>query len=259
MSNSLKDRPEADLSSDTALVTGASSGLGERFARILAQAGARVVLTARRTDRLDRLQAEIEEAGGTACAVSLDVTDAQSIDDALKQAQSRLGPVSILVNNAGMNVPGPAADLPVGAYDRIMDTNVRGAFLMARGAARSMIERGRGGRIINIASIGAERVLPGLAAYCMSKAAVVMMTKALAREWARHNINVNAICPGYIRTEINEEWFSGEGGERQIKGFPRRRLGEPADLDGALLLLASPGNRFMTGSVITVDDGQSLG
>jgi NAD(P)-dependent dehydrogenase (short-subunit alcohol dehydrogenase family) len=249
----------AGLSGQVALVTGSSSGLGERFARVLSGAGARVVLTARRTDRLERLRAEIERAGGCACALELDVTDPHSISGAFACAEREFGPVSILVITAGMNVEGRAVDLAVEDYDRIMDTNVRGAFLAAREAARSMIARGKGGRIINIASIGAQKVLPGLAAYCMSKAALVMMTKALAREWARHDINVNAICPGYILTEINQHWFASEGGEKQKAGFPRRRLGEPSDLDSSLLLLASPQNRFMTGAVITVDDGQSLG
>lgn len=248
----------AGLSGQVALITGASSGLGERFARVLSRAGARVVLTARRTERLDSLRSEIEGAGGNAVSLPLDVTDAQSIAHAVARSEEASGPVTILVNNAGMNVEGRAVDLAVEDYDRIMDTNLRGAFLMAREVARSMIARGEGGQIINIASMGAHRVLPGLAAYCMSKAAVVMMTRALAREWARHGINVNAISPGYILTEINEQWFNSEGGEKLVKRFPRRRVGEPSDLDGALLLLASPHNRFMTGSVLEVDDGQSL-
>ncbi|MFP4004909.1 MAG: SDR family NAD(P)-dependent oxidoreductase, partial [Alphaproteobacteria bacterium] len=239
----------ADLSGQVALVTGASSGLGARFARVLTAARARVVLTARRTERLEKLREEIESAGGSACALPLDVTDPQSVAGTVARAEREFGPVTILVNNAGMNVEGRAVDLAVGDYDRIMDTNVRGAFLMAREVARSMIGRGEGGQIVNIASIGAQKVLPGLAAYCMSKAAVVMMTQALAREWARHGINVNAICPGYILTEINEHWFAGEGGEKQKKRFPRRRVGTPSDLDGALLLLAAPQNRFITGSV----------
>ncbi len=250
---------QTDLSGLTALVTGASSGLGARFAQVLAQAGARVAITARRADRLGDLERSIREAGGTAASVALDVTDPATIAPAIDRAEAALGPVQILINNAGMNIQSFATDLSVEDYDRIMDTNVRGAFLMAQEVGRRMIARGEGGQIVNIASIGAEKVLPGLVAYCMSKASVAMMTKALAREWARHGINVNALCPGYITTEINADWFKSDGGQKQVKGFPRKRLGVPEDLDGAILLLASPQSRFMTGSIVTVDDGQSLG
>ncbi|MGF1454255.1 MAG: glucose 1-dehydrogenase [Alphaproteobacteria bacterium] len=257
-SASLPRPASADLSGQVALVTGTTSGLGVRFARVLAGAGAAVVLTGRRPDRLVALESEIRNGGGQAVCVTLDVTDAQSIRTALAQAEDRLGPVDILVNNAGMNVQAPAADLSPEAYDRIMNTNVRGAFLMAQAVGAGLIARGAPGRIVNIASIGAFTVLPGLTAYCMSKAAVAMMTKSLAREWARHGINVNALCPGYIRTEINSDWFDSEGGQKQIRRFPRRRLGAEEDLDGALLLLVSPDAGFITGTVMTVDDGQSL-
>ncbi len=248
-----------DLSGKTALITGTTSGFGWRFAQLLSAAGAAVVLTGRRRDRLDALDRAITEQGGRAAAFTLDITDADNIVSVIEAAEGTLGPVDILVNNAGMNVEGRAVDLAPEDFDRIMDTNVRGAFLMAREVAKRMIARGAAeGRIINIASIGGLKVLPGLAAYCMSKAAIVMMTKSLAREWARHGINVNAICPGYIETEINRDWFASEGGRKQIAGFPRRRLGEIEDLDGALMLLAGPQSRFMTGSILTVDDGQTL-
>ncbi len=250
--------PLADLRGQVALVTGTTSGLGARFARVLAAAGAAVVLTGRRVDRLSVLEAEIQAAGGQAISVALDVADPGSVTTAVAQAEAQLGPIDILVNNAGMNVQSPAADLSAEDYDSIMNTNVRGAFLMAQAVGRSLIARGAPGRIVNIASIGAFTILPGLTAYCMSKAAVAMMTKSLAREWARYGINVNALCPGYIRTEINSEWFDSEGGLKQINRFPRKRLGAEEDLDGALMLLVSPASGFITGTVMTVDDGQSL-
>ncbi len=157
-----------------------------------------------------------------------------------------------------MNVQASAVDLLPEDFDRVMDTNMRGAFFMATRVGARMIARGQGGSIINVASIGAHTVLPGLATYCMSKAAVAMMTRSLAHEWARHKINVNAICPGFIETELNSEWFETDGGQKQIKSWPRRRLGLESDLDGIVLLLASEQGRLMTGSVTTIDDGQSL-
>ncbi|MBI1239488.1 MAG: SDR family NAD(P)-dependent oxidoreductase [Alphaproteobacteria bacterium] len=247
-----------DLTGQVALVTGASSGLGQRFAEVLSGAGAKVALAARRLDRLEGLQARLREAGGIAETVALDVTAGATFEAHLDAIEEVLGPVDILINNAGMNIQSRAIDIREAAYDQLMATNVKGPFLLATAVARRMIARKRGGRIINIASIGAHRVLPGLAIYCMSKAAIAMMTQSLAREWARADINVTAICPGYIETELNSEWFSSEGGQKQIAGFPRKRLGEESDLDGTLLLLASAAGRIMTGSIVTVDDGQSL-
>lgn len=247
-----------DLKGKTAFVTGATSGLGRRFAKILAGAGANVAIAARRTDRLAELKAEIEAAGGSCVTIALDVTDGARIPEAVKEAELALGPIDILVNNAGMNSFGMVVDLADEGFDAVMNTNVRGPFILAREVGRSMIARGKGGRIINIASIGALKVLPGLTAYCISKAAIAMMTRCLAREWARHDINVTAICPGYIETEINDDWFASEGGQKQIKSFPRKRLANEGDLDGMLLLLASDQSRAITGSLMTVDDGQSL-
>ena len=246
------------LDGKVALVTGASSGLGLRFAKVLAKAGASVALAARRTDRLAGIEREIEAEGGKAISLKLDVTSARSVVDAFEATEGALGPVDILINNAGMNIEARAVDLPETEYDRMMDTNVKGAFLMAQQAAKRMIARKAPGRIVNIASIGAFTVLPGLAVYCMSKAAIAMMTRALAREWATRQINVTGICPGYIETELNADWFGSEGGQKQIAGFPRRRLGVEADLDGTLLLLCSDAGRIMTGTLVTVDDGQSL-
>lgn len=250
--------PSFDLTGKTALVTGATSGLGRRFAQVLAKAGAKVAIAGRRVERLVDLQREIEEVGGRALSLALDVTDTQSIAACVEACERALGPVDILVNNAGMNVEALPHQVTPEGFDTMFDTNVRGAFFMAQAVGTRMMARGQGGRIVNIASIGAHTVLPGLTVYCMTKAAIAMMTKSLAKEWARANINVNAICPGFIETELNSEWFHSEGGQKQIKAFPRRRLGLESDLDGTLLLLASDHARFITGSLITVDDGQSL-
>jgi NAD(P)-dependent dehydrogenase (short-subunit alcohol dehydrogenase family) len=250
--------PSFDLTGKVALVTGATSGLGRRFALLLAKAGAAVAITGRRVDRLDTLKAEIEAMGGKALPIALDVTDPASIKACVEAAEQGLGPVGILVNNAGMNVQALPHEVTPEGYDTMFDTNVRGAFFMAQAVGNRMIARGEGGRIINIASIGAFTQLPGLTIYCMTKAAVAMMTKSLAKEWARKQINVNAMCPGFIETELNSEWFQSEGGQKQIKTWPRRRLGVESDLDGTLLLLASDHSRFITGSLFTADDGQSL-
>jgi NAD(P)-dependent dehydrogenase (short-subunit alcohol dehydrogenase family) len=245
------DAMRYDFSGQRALITGASSGLGARFATVLAAHGAEVIVTGRRVERLKTL---VDSIGPHARAIALDVTQRESLDACLVQA----GDVDILVNNAGMNVQAAAADISESDYDLIMNTNLKGAFFMAQAVGRQMIARARGGRIINVASIGAFKALPGLTVYSMTKSAVAMMTQGLAREWARHNINVNALCPGFILTEINQDWFATEGGQRQVKGFPRRRVGEPKDLDGALLMLASAENRFITGASFTIDDGQLL-
>jgi NAD(P)-dependent dehydrogenase (short-subunit alcohol dehydrogenase family) len=247
-----------DLSGRTAFVTGATSGLGRHFAKILSGAGAAVALAGRRADRLEAVKGEIEAAGGRAAAVVLDVTEAQSIAPALDQAEEALGSIDILVNNAGLSIFGLAADISAADFDKVIATNLRAPFLLATEVGRRMITAKREGRIINVASIGSFRVLPGVTAYCISKAGLAMMTQCLAREWARKGINVNAICPGYIETELNSEWFAGEKGARQIDGFPRKRLAKESDLDGMLLLLASDASRTITGSVLTIDDGQSL-
>jgi len=250
--------PSFDLSGKIALVTGATSGLGRHFALLLAKAGATVAITGRRLDRLDGLKAEIEAMNGKVLPVELDVMNTDSITACVEAIEKHLGPVNILVNNAGMNVnAAPHLVTPEG-YDTMFNTNVRGAFFMAQAVGKSMLARGEGGRIINIASIGAFTQLSGLTIYGMTKSAVAMMTKSLAKEWARYQINVNAICPGFIETELNSGWFHSEGGQKQIKSFPRRRLGTASDLDGTLLLLASDHSRFITGSLFTVDDGQSL-
>jgi NAD(P)-dependent dehydrogenase (short-subunit alcohol dehydrogenase family) len=249
---------ECDLSGRTAFVTGATSGLGRHFAKTLSKAGASVAVAGRRVDRLETLRTEIEAAGGKCESIELDVADAAAIPRALNRAEAALGPVDILVNNAGVNVQGMVVEQTAADFDTVMNTNLRGSFLLATELARRLIARKSGGKIINIASIGSFRVLPGLTAYCMSKAALATMTQCLAREWVRHGIAVNAICPGYIETELNSAWFQSERGQAQIKSFPTRRLMNVEDLDGMLLLLASDASRAINGALLTVDDVQSL-
>jgi len=253
---------EVNFEGKIALVTGASSGLGARFAKVLAEAGAQVVLASRRVERLKELRAEIEANGGAAHVVALDVTDYGSIKSAIAHAETEAGPIDILVNNSGVSTTQRLVDVTPEDYAFVMDTNQRGAFFVAQEAAKRMIARAKGDpkkqhRIINIASVAGLRVLPQIGIYCMSKAAVVHMTKSMAVEWGRYGINVNAICPGYISTEINEAHFETEQGRTLINMLPRKRLGQPEDLDGLLLLLASEESRFINGAIITADDGMS--
>ncbi len=252
-----------DLDGRVALVTGASSGLGERFARVLAENGAYVVLAARRVDRLQRLRDEIAQAGGRASAVALDVTDVSSIRSAVAAAEAAAGPIDILVNNSGVSTTQKLVDVTPEDYDFVLNTNTRGAFFVAQEVARRMIDRaraepGRPARIINIASLAAVKVLPMIGTYCMSKAAVTQMTRAMAIEWGRFGININALCPGYISTELNEHHWDTEAGKKLIAMTPRKRLGKPEDLDGLLMLLASDKSGFINGAVINVDDGFAL-
>src|SRR4051812_26109193 len=244
------------------MVTGASSGLGARFAKALAGAGAQVVLAARRIERLKELRAEIEADGGAAHVVSLDVTDYASIKAAIAHAETEAGPIDILVNNSGVSTTQRLVDVTPEDYAYVVDTNQRGAFFVAQETAKRMIARAKGDpkkqhRIINIASVAGLRVLPQLGIYSMSKAAVVHMTKSMAIEWGRYGINVNAICPGYISTEINEAHFETEQGRTLINMLPRKRLGKPEDLDGLLLLLASEEAHFINGAIVSADDGMS--
>lgn len=246
------------LSGQTAVVTGASGGLGAHFARLLAREGAAVAVTARRVAMVEALAAEIREAGGRALALPLDVADAEAVGPALDHVIAELGGLDILINNAGVGGEGLALDVPIEEFDRAFAVNVRGTFVCAREAARRMIAAKTEGRIVNIASIASHTVLPGLSAYCGSKAAVAMLTKSLAREWVRRGITVNALAPGYIETDINASWWPTEGGQKQLKLFPRRRLMDADDLNEAFLLLAGPSAKRISGTLITVDDGQSL-
>lgn len=250
---------ERRLDGKVALLTGASSGLGAHFAKTLAAAGASVGVAARRMDRLEGLVREIRDAGGQATAVSLDVTKTAQIADAVDTVEGSLGPVDILVNNSGVTAPSAIQRISEEDYDFVLDTNLKGAFFMAQAVGKKMIDRKSGGRIINISSTLAHRVVGQLSIYCMSKIALDQMTKAMALEWAKHDININAICPGYIETEMNADYWTTEAGQSFLQRFPRPRVGGPSDLDGALLLLAGEEGRFMNGSVIRVDDGFSIG
>ena len=251
-----------DLSGRVALITGASSGLGKRFARILAASGAKVALAARRVDRLMALAEEIEAAGGTAAAIAMDVTDEASVIAGFDAAEKALGPIDTVIANAGMNSRGLSTEISVEDFDQVMAINVRGVFLTAREGARRMMAAGSRdtgrGRLVLVASIGAVKVLPGLAPYCASKAAVAMLGKSMARELANRGINVNVVCPGYIETELNADWFAEEGGKKQVAGFPRRRLMAEDDLDATMLMLCGDASRALTGSVFVLDDGQTL-
>jgi len=238
-----------------ALITGASSGLGWQFALTLARAGAKVSLAARSTDKLETLAKEIEGFDGRALPVRMDVTDVESINSAVDAAETELGPVNILVNNSGISAGNASSLLSEEDYDSVMDTNAKGAFFVAQAVGKSMINHGNGGKIINIASVAAKRVLKQNIAYCMSKAAVQHMTLALADEWGRYNIQVNGINPGYIVTGINRAYWETDVGKKFIQRLPGRRVGSPEALDGTLLLLAGSGSDFMTGSMIEVDDG----
>ncbi|MDP6874280.1 MAG: SDR family NAD(P)-dependent oxidoreductase [Alphaproteobacteria bacterium] len=246
------------LASKVALVTGASSGLGRRAAVALAEAGAKVALTARRVDRLEALAAEIAGMGGQAAPFALDVRDPGAIEQVVADIEAAMGPIEILVNNAGVSVVKRPEDFTLEDYDYIHETNVKGPFFLAQAVGRGMIKRGEGGKIINISSMMALRVLGKLTLYAMSKAAIGQMTKQLALEWARHDIQVNAICPGYIETEMNYDHWRTEAGLGQIAGMPRRRIPQPDIMDGLLLLLASEKSDYMTGTLIPVDDGQVL-
>ncbi len=246
---------KADLSGQTALVTGASSGLGRQFAVTLGAAGADVIVAARRAEKLAETVALVTAAGGTARAVEMDVSDGASIDAVFAD----IGAVDILVNNAGVALTKKVLDWTEEDWDYVMNTNLRGAWMVASAAAKALVGAGKGGSIINIASIAGERVGKGIMPYTVSKAGVVQLTKAMALELAVNNIRVNAIAPGYIITDINRDYLAGDFGEKMKRGIPQRRFGEPQDLDGPLLLLASDASRFMTGSVISVDGGQLVG
>ncbi len=229
-----------------ALVTGASGGLGAHFARTLHQAGAEVVLAARRVEACAAIAAEL---GPRASAMALDVTAPEGLDQ----------PFDILVNNAGIAETRPFLEQTPEEWDRVMDVNLRGAFLVGQAVARGMAQRGTGGAVVNIASILASRIIPGVAGYTAAKAGLVQLTRQMAVELARHSIRVNAIAPGHVASDINRDFFASPAGQAMVKRIPQRRLGTPEELDGALLLLCSEAGRHMTGSTVTVDGGHSIG
>ena len=247
------------LAEKVAIVTGASSGLGRHFAVALARAGAKVALGARRVDRLQEVVAEIEGFDGRALAVALDVTDGDSVREAIAAAETELGPISILVNNAGISGGAKSAlEVEEAEWLSVIDVNLNGVWRMAQEVAKHMVRLGHGGSIINIASMLGLVAVPYIPAYCASKAAVVNLTRALAVELARHDIRVNAIAPGYFESEMTHDFLGSAEGRSMIDQIPQRRSGNPAELDGALLLLASDASSYMTGSVITVDGGHTL-
>ncbi|MDO7836427.1 SDR family NAD(P)-dependent oxidoreductase [Sphingobium sp. HBC34] len=245
-----------DLSGQTALVTGATSGLGYRFAKVLALAGAQVAVAGRRQDRLQSVVSEIREAGGTAFALSLDVADAQSLSGAVAEAERELGLITILINNAGMPDAQLATKMPLELIDQVLNVNLRGPFVLAREVAARLILAKQPGRIVNIASMAAfNYAIKGSSLYSITKSAVVRMTEVLAVEWASAHINVNCIAPGSFDTEMLDGMRSRIG-DTFIEQFPRKRLGDPAQLDSTLLYLVSSTSDAVTGTVIRVDDGQ---
>lgn len=244
------------LDGKVALVTGASSGLGERFATALAESGARVALAARQLDKLDALRAAIVKTGGAAFPIALDVTKIAEIDPAVDRIEREFGPIDILINNSGVSVQKRFGDYTEADFDFMMDTNAKGALFVAQSVGRRMLARGQG-RIINIASVAAVKVVPGIGAYGMTKAAVVQMTKGMAVEWGRRGVNVNAILPGYIETGMNRDYWATEGGKKLISLLPRKRVGQPSDLDGLIVYLASDASHFVNGAIISADDGMT--
>jgi len=238
------------------VITGASSGLGEHFAHIFYAAGADVALLARRKDKLVSLARSLENrSGGKVVIAECDVLDEDAIETALGKAHNELGGIDVLINNAGVTRQSPALNQTAEDFDAVLDTNLRGAWLAAVATAKLMVADGRNGCIINIASILGTRVANNVAPYSVSKAAVLQMTKALALEWARYGIRVNSLSPGYLSTELNSVFFQSDAGKALIKRVPQRRLGQLAELDGPIMLLASDASSFMTGSDIVVDGG----
>ncbi|HEV8678500.1 MAG TPA: glucose 1-dehydrogenase [Stellaceae bacterium] len=250
--------PSFDISGEVVLVTGASSGIGAHFAEVLALAGAKVALAARRADRLDELAREIEARGGQCLALACDVTQRDSIAAAIATAEEKLGKLTILVNNAGVVVSKPLFEHSEEDWDYVVDTNLKGAWLMARDFAHHLVAKRRPGRIINISSVLASRTIGRVPAYCAAKAALSHLTGVLAMELARYGILVNALAPGYVETDFNRAFFQTEAGKALIGRIPLKRIGQPCDLDGALLFLASPASAYVTGAVIAVDGGHAV-
>jgi NAD(P)-dependent dehydrogenase (short-subunit alcohol dehydrogenase family) len=249
-----------DLSGRVALVAGASSGLGDRFVEILAGAGAKVAACARRIDRLQALAERIRGKGGVIEPIKMDVEDSDSIIAGYDAAEAALGPVDITIANAGLNAQGASTELEADALAALVRVNIQGVYLTAREAAKRLIASANAerGRIILLGSVGSQKPLAGLTAYSMSKAAVAMMGKGFAREWARHGLTVNTICPGWIATELNSEWLESEAGQKLVKTFPRRRVMAAEGLDELVLFLASDASASITGGVFSADEGQVL-
>ena len=254
----MTELPSFDLKGQVALVTGASSGIGRHLAELLAAAGARVALAARRIDRLAEAARDIEAAGGECLPIACDVTRADDVAAAVAAAEVGLGSLSILVNNAGVVVSKPLFEHTEADWDHVVDTNLKGAWLMAREFAHHLVALKRPGRIINITSVLGSRTIGRVPAYCAAKAGLTHLTGVLAVELARYGILVNALAPGYVETDFNREFFQTEAGRNLISRIPLRRLGQAADLDGALLFLASPASAYVTGAVLAVDGGHGV-
>ena len=250
--------PSFDLTGEVALVTGASSGIGRHLAGLLAAAGAKVALAARRVDQLAELAREIEGAGGQALPIACDVTHCDAVASAVANAERELGPLSILVNNAGVVVSKPLFEHTEADWDYVVDTNLKGAWLAAREFAHHLVGLNRRGRIINISSVLGFRTIGRVPAYCAAKAGLTHLTHVLAMELARYGILVNALAPGYVETDFNRAFFQTEAGKALISRIPLKRLAQPEDLDGALLFLASPASAYVTGAVISIDGGHGV-
>jgi NAD(P)-dependent dehydrogenase (short-subunit alcohol dehydrogenase family) len=251
-------QPFADLHGKVALVTGAFSGLGRHFALTLARAGCRVALAGRRVAEGAQLQQTLQHMGVTSCVVRLDVRDPDSVSAALDEVRHQLGTIDILVNNAGVAITRPAVAHTEADWQTVIDTNLNGVFRVAQAAARQMMAADKGGSIVNIASVAGLRVMQQVPSYHASKAGVIHMSKALALEWARHGIRVNALAPGYIATAINQDHFASDKGQAMLQRVPQRRIGLPEELEAPLLLLASSASSYMTGSVLVVDGGHTV-
>jgi NAD(P)-dependent dehydrogenase (short-subunit alcohol dehydrogenase family) len=250
--------PRYDLEGQVALVTGASSGIGRHLALLLAAAGARVALAARRRERLAEAARQIEGEGGVGLPLTCDVTRADSVAATVATAEAELGPLSILVNNAGVVTAKPLFEHSESDWDRVLDTDLKGAWLMAREFAAHLVARERAGRIINIASVLGLRTIAQVPSYCAAKAGLVHLTRVLAMELGRYGILVNALAPGYVETDFNREFLHSGPGRKLIGRVPLKRVGRPDDLDGAMLLLASPAGAYITGAVIAVDGGHGV-
>jgi len=250
--------PSFSVEGQVALVTGASSGIGLHLAEVLALAGAKVALAARRIDRLDAACAAIRERGGTCLATALDVTDQKSIAAALATTEARLGPLSILVNNAGVVVSKPFFEHTEEDWDHVVDTNLKGAWLMAREFAAHLVAKKRPGRIVNIASVLSFRTIARVPSYLAAKAGLLHLNGAMAMELARYNILVNAIAPGYVVTDFNRDFLMSEAGLKLAARVPMKRVGQVEDLGGALLFLCSPASAYVTGACISVDGGHGI-
>ncbi|HSC23102.1 MAG TPA: glucose 1-dehydrogenase [Casimicrobiaceae bacterium] len=246
---------ELSLPGRNAFVTGSNGGLGSHFAQVLAEAGANVAIAARRLDSLAAVHQAATASGRRVVAVALDVTNPSSVTDAIDEASAALGPITIVVNNAGIAITKPLLEHTEEDWQQVIEVNLNGAWRVAQAAARHMVGHGLGGSIVNVASILGLRVSAQVPSYAASKAALIQLTKAMALELARHRIRVNALAPGYVETGINREFFASDAGHALIKRIPQRRIASPGELDGALLLLASDAGSYITGAVLAVDGG----